>query len=108
MIKSNRFLLSLALLVLTKINLLAQGTNGIAKGAQTLTAFTASMKLYMDPITTLMYVIAGITGVIGAYKVYTEWQGGEGRNIMAKAWGWVGSCLFLLVANAMLRSFFVD
>ncbi len=79
---------------------------GIDAGANALTSLTASLEAYIDPVTTVMYVVAAVVGIVGAFRVYTQWQQGK-DNVMATASGWFGSCLFLLIANTVLRAMFV-
>lgn len=79
---------------------------GINAGATALQGLTSSLEAYIDPVTSVVYVIAAIVGIIGAFRVYTKWQDGK-DNVMSVAGGWFGSCLFLLVANTVLRAMFV-
>ena len=88
------------------VSLIAQ-TAGIERGAQTLQALTGDLAAYIDPMTTVVYVVAAIVGLIGALKVYSNWQGANRENIMAQAGGWLGACLFILVANTVLRAMFI-
>jgi hypothetical protein len=78
---------------------------GIERGASTLTTLTDSLERYIDPVTTVVYVVAAIVGLMGAIRVYTLWQ--QGERVMATASGWFGSALFLLIANTVLRSMFI-
>jgi len=79
---------------------------GIQKGASALTALTTDLQSYIDPVTTVVYIVAAIIGLVGALKVYVNWQNGK-ENVMASATGWLGACLFLLIANTVLRAMFV-
>lgn len=90
--------------LLFSTNLLAQ--NDIASGAQALQDLTGDLEAYLDPVTTTVYIIAAILGIIGAIRVYSGWQAGK-DNAWAAASLWVGACLFLLIANTLLRAFFV-
>lgn len=82
-------------------------TSGIQKGAETLDTLTDDLEAYLDPVTTVVYVIAAIIGVIGAFRVFNAWQQGK-DNVMSIAIGWFGSMLFLLIANAVVRAMFVN
>lgn len=95
--------------ILTLFNsalLLAQ-TNDISTGATALEGLTGDLETYIDPVTKVIYMAAIIVGLIGAFKVYTAWQAGK-EGVMAIATGWFGSCLFILVANTLLRGFFIN
>jgi Domain of unknown function (DUF4134) len=82
-------------------------TNDISTGATALEGLTGDLENYIDPVTKVIYMAAIIVGLIGAFKVYTAWQGGK-EGVMILATGWFGSCLFILVANTLLRGFFVN
>jgi hypothetical protein len=98
--------LSVFLLSLVSISGFAQ-PGGIDEGATALTGLTADLERYMDPITTVVYVVAGLIGLVGALRVYVAWQQGK-DNVMASATGWFGACLFILIANTVLRAMFVN
>jgi hypothetical protein len=80
--------------------------NDIQAGAQALQDLTGDLEAYLDPVTTTVYIIAAILGIIGAIRVYSGWQAGK-DNAWAAASLWIGACLFLLIANTLLRAFFV-
>lgn len=67
---------------------------------------TSSLDAYIDPVTTVVYVVAAVVGLVGALRVFVNWQNGK-DNVMASATGWLGACLFLLVANTVLRAMFI-
>lgn len=85
--------------------LLAQ-TQGIEAGANALGELTGGLQEYIDPVTTVIYIVAIILGMVGAFRVYVNWQQGK-DNVMQSAAGWFGSCLFLLIANTVLRAMFI-
>lgn len=98
---------SLAMFISTAFfNAVYAQTSGIAKGAAALDALTGDLEQYLDPVTTVVYVAAAIVGVIGAFRVYTNWQQGK-DNVMSGAMGWFGAMLFLLVANTVVRAMFI-
>lgn len=63
------------------------------------------IKKYFAPVTVIIYIIAAIVGMIGAFKVYSKWQNGD-QDVQKVAVGWFGSFLFLIIANTVLRSVF--
>lgn len=93
------------------LSLLAQSavlaqTGGIDRGASALEALTTSLQDYIDPVTKVVYVVAAVVGLVGALRVFVNWQNGK-ENVMATATGWLGACLFLLIANTVLRAMFI-
>ncbi len=100
---------SLAYLILTMafMNKAFAQTSGIAKGAQALDSLTGDLEAYIDPVTTVIYIVAAIVGIVGCFRVYTNWQQGK-DNVMSGALSWFGSMLFLLVANMVVRNMFVN
>ena len=83
--------------------LLAQ--NDINSGATALQGLTEDLKAYIDPITTVVYIFAAIIGIVGAIRVYAAMQAGK-DNVWSSASLWFGACLFLLIANVLLKAFF--
>ncbi|PWJ53419.1 uncharacterized protein DUF4134 [Dyadobacter jejuensis] len=88
-------------------SLLFAQTNGVQRGAQALTTLTNDLEAYLDPVTTVIYVVAAITAIIGAFRVFSNWQQGK-DNVMSGAMGWFGAMLFLLIANAVVRAMFIN
>lgn len=84
----------------------AMAQNTIADGADALDSLTSDLENYIDPVTKVVYIVAAVVGLVGALRVYSNWQGGK-ENVMASATGWLGACLFLLVANTVVRTMFV-
>lgn len=101
---SRQFLVKTALFSAFATTAFAQ--NGIDTGASALQGLTSSLDAYIDPVTTVVYVVAAVVGLVGALRVFVNWQNGK-DNVMASATGWLGACLFLLVANTVLRAMFI-
>lgn len=78
---------------------------GIQAGAQALTQATNDVKGYFEPVTTLIYVVAAIVGLIGGFRVYNKWQNGD-QEVQKHAVGWFGAVLFLLAIAAILQAVF--
>lgn len=85
---------------------LAAQPGGVSSGASALQSLTSDLQEYIDPVTTVVYIVAAVIGVVGALRVYINWQAGK-DNVMQNATGWFGSALFLLIANTVLRAMFV-
>lgn len=56
--------------------------------------------------TKLIYAIGAVVGLIGGIKVYSKWSSGDPDTSKTAA-SWFGSCIFLIVAATILRSFFL-
>ena len=78
---------------------------GIARGAQALNAAATDLQQYFEPVTTIIYVIAAVVGVVGGYRVYSKMQNGD-QDVQKAAVGWAGSFLFLLSVAAVLKAAF--
>jgi hypothetical protein len=61
---------------------------------------------YFDDGTLLMYAIGAVIGIIGGVKVFQKWNSGD-QDTSKVAAAWFGSCIFLVVVSAVLRSFFL-
>ena len=79
----------------------AQG-NGMA-GINEATKMVTS---YFDPGTKLIYAIGAVVGLIGGIKVYNKFSSGDPDTSKTAA-SWFGTCIFLIVAATILRSFFL-
>lgn len=93
-------ILSMAL-VLVSVGAFAQG-NGMAG----ITEATNMVTSYFDPATRLIYAIGAVVGLIGGVKVYSKFSSGDPDTSKTAA-SWFGSCIFLIVAATILRSFFL-
>lgn len=78
---------------------------GIARGAQALNAAATDLQQYFEPVTTIIYVIAGTVGLVGGYRVYSKMQNGD-QDVQKAFVGWGGSFLFLLSVAAILKAAF--
>lgn len=78
---------------------------GIQRGAQALNAAANDLQQYFEPVTTVVYVIAAVVGVVGGYRVYSKMQNGD-QDVQKAFVGWGGSFLFLLSVAAILRAAF--
>ena len=61
---------------------------------------------YFQPLTTLVYAIGAITGLIGGIKVYQKFSSGDPDTAKTAA-SWFGACIFLVIAGVVLESFFL-
>lgn len=97
-----RILMSAAFMLCAVFSALAQGGNGLA-GINDATGMITS---YFDPGTKLVYAIGAVVGLIGGIKVYNKFSSGDPDTSKTAA-SWFGACIFLIVASAILRSFFL-
>ena len=76
-----------------------------AEATSALDAASAGVKTWFKPVTSLIWVIAAIIGVIGGFRIYNKWQNGD-QDVQKAAVGWFGSVLFLLAIGAVISSVF--
>ena len=93
------------LLALAPVFAMAQGNTGIQAGAQAITQATADLQSYFEPVVGLVYIIAAIVGVMGAYRIYSKIQSGD-QDVQKSVVGWIGSFLFLLATATVLQAVF--
>lgn len=73
--------------------------NGIEEATRMVTS-------YFQPLTTLVYAIGAIVGLIGGIKVYQKFSSGDPDTAKTAA-SWFGACIFLVIAGVVLESFFL-
>ena len=61
---------------------------------------------YYTSATDLLYAVAGVLGLIGAVRVYREWNQGHQDQAYRAAAGWFGSMIFVVLVSTVIRSFF--
>ena len=61
---------------------------------------------YYTSATDLLYAVAGVLGLIGAIRVYREWNQGHQDQAYRAAAGWFGSMIFVVLVSTVIRSFF--
>ena len=94
--------LLLPALVLAQLSAQAQtadATNGINQA-------NTMVRGYYDVAVQLMYAIGGIFALIGALKVYDQWNSQDRHDVLKTAAGWFGGCIFLIVVATVIKSFF--
>jgi hypothetical protein len=93
--------ISLAVFLLTAVNVLAQGN-----GSAGILEATKMVTSYFDPATKLIYAVGAVVGLIGGIKVYSKFSSGDPDTGKTAA-SWFGACIFLIVSATILRSFFL-
>lgn len=58
-----------------------------------------------DLISSLMLIIGGIIGLIGAIRIYIKWNNGD-QDVTKSIIAWAGAALFLVISGAVLKSVF--
>src|ERR1700744_3143818 len=76
----------------------ADGNAGITQATQMITGYFAGLS-------TLMYAIGAVVGLVGAIRVFIKWNHGD-HNTGKIAFAWFGSCIFLVVVATVIKSFF--
>lgn len=76
----------------------ADGNAGITQATQMITGYFAGLS-------TLMYAIGAVVGLVGAIRVYIKWNHGD-HDTGKVAFAWFGSCIFLVVVATVIKSFF--
>ena len=56
-------------------------------------------------VSNLVLMIGGVVGLVGGIRVFVRWQNGE-RDIQKEVVGWMGACVFLLLAGTALKTMF--
>nr|WP_302621605.1 DUF4134 family protein [Segatella oris] len=74
-------------------------------GAQAIGKATDSLKKYLPVVTKLIYVIAGIIGILGIISVYIK-MNNEEQDVKKSIMMIVGACIFLIAAAQALPLFF--
>ena len=64
------------------------------------------VKSYFEPAVRLIYAIGAVVGLVGAIKTYNKCSSGDAVTGKTAA-SWFGSCVFLIVAATVLKSFFL-
>lgn len=78
---------------------------GQGDGSQGFENATTEVKNYFKYAVDLMYAIGGVSGIVGAIKVYNKWSAGE-PDTAKTASSWFGACIFLVVVATVLKGFF--
>ncbi len=77
----------------------------IANGVAQIESATTQIQGLKEKISTLLYVVAGIIALVGAIKIYLNWNGG-GQDVQKQIVGWVAAALFFASAGAIANGFF--
>lgn len=64
------------------------------------------VKSYFEPAVRLIYATGAVAGLVGAIKTYNKFSSGDPDTGKTAA-SWFGSCVFLIVAATVLKSFFL-
>ena len=97
-----RFVAVMLLLVICTVSVEAQSMDS---GVKAISTASDSIKKYLPVVTKLIYVIAGIIGVIGIISVYIK-MNNEEQDVKKSIMMIVGACIFLIAAAQALPLFF--
>lgn len=79
--------------------------SAMADGVSGINAAGTQMRQYIDPICGMSLMIGGFVGIIGGIRVFIKWNSGD-QDINKELMGWGGSCVFLVLAPVVVKSFF--
>ena len=97
-----RFVAVMLLLVICTVSVEAQSMDS---GVKAISTASDSIKKYLPVVTKLIYVIAGIIGVVGIISVYIK-MNNEEQDVKKSIMMIVGACIFLIAAAQALPLFF--
>ncbi len=97
-----RFVAVMLLLVICTVSVEAQSMDS---GVKAITQASESIKKYLPVVIKLIYVIAGIIGVLGIISVYIK-MNNEEQDVKKSIMMIVGACIFLIAAAQALPLFF--
>ena len=90
---------------MTILLLLAVTFPMLAQGADAINAAARTIKDYIPAITTLIYAIGGVVGLIGGIRVYIKWNNGD-QDVNKELMMWGAALVFLLIVPTVIKSFF--
>ncbi|HXB94435.1 MAG TPA: DUF4134 domain-containing protein [Puia sp.] len=91
---------------LTAAGALAIGLARAQDGNVGISQANTMIRGYYDTGTQLLYAVGAVLALIGAIRVFREWNQGHQDQAYRAAAGWFGSCIFLVVVATVIRSFF--
>ena len=97
-----RFVAVMLLLVICTVSVEAQS---MESGVKAISTASDSNKKYIPVVTKLIYVIAGVIGVVGIISVYIK-MNNEEQDVKKSIMMIVGACIFLIAAAQALPLFF--
>ena len=97
-----RFVAVMLLLVICTVSVEAQS---MESGVKAISTASDSIKKYIPVVTKLIYVIAGVIGVVGIISVYIK-MNNEEQDVKKSIMMVVGACVFLIAAAQALPLFF--
>ena len=77
----------------------------IAKGGAAITTAGGQIAQYITPVKNLMYAIAAVVAVVGAFSVYFKMQNGD-QDVKKSIMMTVGGCIALLAMATALPAIF--
>ena len=97
-----RFVAVMLLLVICTVSVEAQS---MESGVKAISTASDSIKKYIPVVTKLIYVIAGVIGVVGIISVYIK-MNNEEQDVKKSIMMIVGACIFFVAAAQALPLFF--
>jgi hypothetical protein len=66
---------------------------------------TTKLTAVFKSVTTLLYIVAAICGIVGIIQVYNKWQSGDPNTTKIVA-SWFGAAIFVALAATILKTIF--
>ena len=107
-IKSGKSYLSYQGLRLASLALLFMMSTGYAMadaGSSAITGAVGTFKGYIDPVRNLLYVIAAVVSIIGAFNVFYKMNNGD-QDVKKTIMMTIGGCAALVAMAVALPKFF--
>ncbi|MCM1337411.1 MAG: DUF4134 domain-containing protein [Candidatus Amulumruptor caecigallinarius] len=84
---------------------LAQSSMAQSAGAAGFTQATTEFQKYKDPVQKLLYAIAAVISLVGAFNIYFKMQNGD-QDVKKTIMMTVGGCVAFVAAASALPAFF--
>lgn len=76
-------------------------------GAAAISGATSEVKSYYDPVKKLIWIVAGLLGLVGAIKVYNKFTSSDPES-SKHAVGFAGGAIALYAAEVFVRKMFME
>ena len=84
---------------------MAQASYAQSAGAAGFNSATAEFQKYQDPVQKLLYAIAAVISLVGAFNIYFKMQNGD-QDVKKTIMMTVGGCVAFIAAATALPNFF--
>jgi hypothetical protein len=74
---------------------------------QAFTSIVTNLKSIFTSLTTVLYAVSALIGIIGAVQVYQKWSSGD-PNTNKIAASWFGAAIFVSLVATFLKAMFIS